>query len=174
MKVLGPRGIYEWVIARTRYIDAVFVRAASAGFVQVLVLGAGFDSRAIRFHSELGRAKVFEMDAATTQTAKIKQYRKRRIAIPGNLHFVSINFEKESIEQKLQQAGFSMGAKTLALTEGVVQYLAPEAAYRTLGTIASCVGQGSWLVFDYAHASSVKGPLESKDRQEVTSRLARY
>ena len=48
IRMLGPRGMYEWVIARTRYVDAVFARAATRGFTQVLLLGAGFDSRAIR------------------------------------------------------------------------------------------------------------------------------
>ncbi|HUH98117.1 MAG TPA: class I SAM-dependent methyltransferase, partial [Anaerolineales bacterium] len=40
IRLIGPVGIYEWVIARTRYIDAVFARAASGGFSQVLLLGA--------------------------------------------------------------------------------------------------------------------------------------
>jgi methyltransferase (TIGR00027 family) len=174
MRIFGPSGLYEWVIARTRYIDEVFARAASAGFSQVLLLGAGFDSRAIRFQSEMRGLNIFELDAAATQAAKIEQYRERRIAIPDNLRFVAINFEKESIAQKLQEAGFSKGAKTLVLMEGVMQYLAPQAAYATLGAITDHVGRGSWLVFDYAHASAVRSEAHGKGETQVTRKLAEY
>jgi methyltransferase (TIGR00027 family) len=156
-RLLGPQGIYEWVIARTKYIDEVFIHASAEGFSQVLLLGAGFDSRGVRFQSELKEAKVFELDAPTTQRAKIEQYQKRGIAVPANLVFVPINFERELIEDKLHEAGFCKGARTLAVLEGVTQYLRPEAIYSTLRTISNEVGKGSWLVFDYAHASVLKG-----------------
>jgi methyltransferase (TIGR00027 family) len=173
VRMLGPRGMYEWVIARTRYIDEVFARAASAEFVQVLLLGAGFDSRAIRFQPEMRGLRIFELDAATTQTAKIEQYRKRSIPLPDNLRFLAINLEKENLARKLQEAGFSAGAKTLVLMEGVMQYLAPEAAYAMLEAIMHLAGKGSWLVFDYAHASALRGREAGKDSLQVTSRLAK-
>lgn len=160
VKAFAPEGIYEWVIARTKYIDALFIRACSEGFSQVVLFGAGFDSRGIRFQSELKGTKVFELDAPTTQSAKIEQYRKRDIAVSANLVFVPSNFEKESVEDKLHEAGFCRGIKTLVVVEGVIQYLKPEAVYATLQTIGNEVGKGSWLVFDYAHASVLNG--ESK------------
>ena len=172
--MLGPRGMYEWVIARTRYVDAIFECASSAGFVQVLLLGAGFDSRAIRFQSAMRRLSIFELDAATTQNAKIEQFRKRSIGIPDNLRFVAINFEKENLGQRLQEAGFIQGAKTLVLMEGVLQYLAPDAVYATLETIMDHVGNGSWLVFDYAHASALRGEGGGRDERQVTKKLAGF
>jgi methyltransferase (TIGR00027 family) len=172
IRMLGSRGMYEWVIARTRYVDAVFARAATAGFTQVLLLGAGFDSRAIRFQSELYGASIFELDAKPTQTAKIEQYRKRSIPVPSNLRFVSIDFEKETLSQKLRDAGFAEGAKTLVLMEGVMQYLAPDAAYSTLGVLMDLVGKGSWLIFDYAHSPVVKGEDGRTDATQVAGKLA--
>jgi methyltransferase (TIGR00027 family) len=153
----GYQGIYEWVIARTKYIDEVFIHAGAEGFSQVLLFGAGFDSRGVRFQSELKDVKVFELDAPTTQIMKIGQYRKRGIEVPSNLTFVSINFEKESVAERLKEAGFNKGERTLVILEGVLQYLKPEAAYATLDTIRNQVGPGSWLVFDYAHASVLRG-----------------
>jgi O-Methyltransferase involved in polyketide biosynthesis len=44
-----PAGMYEYVIARTKFIDSVFQNAVSSEFDQVLIFGAGFDSRGIRF-----------------------------------------------------------------------------------------------------------------------------
>jgi methyltransferase (TIGR00027 family) len=157
IRALAPEGIYEWVIARTKYIDALFLRASTEGFSQVVLFGAGFDSRGIRFQSELKGMKVFELDAPATQSAKIEQYRNRGIFVPTNLLFVPIYFDHESVEDKLHQAGFCKGTKTLAVAEGVTQYLKPEAVFATLQTIRDEVGEGSWLVFDYAHASVLKG-----------------
>jgi methyltransferase (TIGR00027 family) len=155
-RVLGPQGIYEWVIARTKYIDDIFRQASARGFSQVLLFGAGFDSRAVRFQSELKHSQVFELDAPTTQTVKIGQYRRRGIEVPSNQTFVPIDFEKESVSGKLKEAGFDRGKKTLVILEGVLQYLKPEAVYATLDTIKNHVGLGSWLVFDYAHASMLR------------------
>jgi len=157
IRLLTPEGIYEWVIARTKYIDEVFIHASAEGFSQVLLFGAGFDSRGVCFQSELKDAKVFELDAPTTQIMKIGQYRKRGIEVPSNLTFVPINFEKESVAERLKEAGFIKGKKTLVILEGVLQYLKPEAAYATLDTIRNQVGPGSWLAFDYAHASVLRG-----------------
>jgi methyltransferase (TIGR00027 family) len=157
IRALAPEGVYEWVIARTKYIDALFLKASMEGFSQLVLFGAGFDTRGIRFQSELKGMKVFELDAPATQSAKIEQYRKRGIFIPTNLLFVPINFDNESVEDKLHQAGFCKGTKTLVVAEGVTQYLKPEAVFATLQTIRNEVSEGSWLVFDYAHASVLKG-----------------
>jgi len=160
VKAFAPEGVYEWAIARTKYIDALLAKASSEGFSQAVLFGAGFDTRGIRFQSGITRMRVLELDAPTTQRAKIEQYQKRGIAVPANLEFVTINFERELVENKLQETGFSKGARTLVVLEGVTQYLRPEAVYSTLRTISNAVGKGSWLVFDYAHASVLKG--ESK------------
>jgi O-methyltransferase involved in polyketide biosynthesis len=61
------------------------------------------------------------------------------------------------LEFELKESGFNKGKKTLVILEGVLQYLKPEAVYATLNTIKNHVGAGSWLVFDYAHASVLRG-----------------
>ena len=160
-KVFGPEGIYEWVIARTRYIDEVFEKALSGGFTQVLIIGAGFDSRAIRFKTAASGVKVLELDALPTQEAKLRQYRAREIVVPSNVTFVALDFDRESMARKLMESGLSVGARTLVIAEGVFQYITPEAACDTLKTISDLVGPGSWMVFDYAHASVLRGEGDS-------------
>jgi methyltransferase (TIGR00027 family) len=172
--IMGPQGLYEWVIARTKYIDDIFVHAGIEGFSQILLFGAGFDSRGVRFQSELKDAKIFELDAPTTQTMKIEQYRKRGIDVPSNLTFVPINFEKESVAQKLNEAGFTQGMKTLFVLEGVLQYLKPESACATFETIKDQAGKGSWLVFDYAHASVLHGKENQQGEEGMMKRLDKY
>jgi len=89
-KIIGAKGIYEWVIARTRYIDNVFIQVAKKGVSQILIFGAGFDSRGIRFHEKFRNTKIFELDVATTQATKKDQFKKRGITIPNNIIFVPV------------------------------------------------------------------------------------
>ncbi|MRR31016.1 SAM-dependent methyltransferase, partial [bacterium] len=147
--LLGPRGVYEWVIARTKYIDTLFEKAGADTFSQVVILGAGFDSRAVRFHKELAKARVFELDSGTTQLMKTIQYVKRGIIVPDNVTFIPINFEMESVTAKLERAGFIKGAKTLLLLEGAVQYLKPELVRETMASILGLTGSGSRLILEY-------------------------
>jgi O-methyltransferase involved in polyketide biosynthesis len=58
-----PKGIYEYVIARTKYIDNIFKESIENGIDQILIFGAGFDSRAIRFTEKNIKTKIFELDS---------------------------------------------------------------------------------------------------------------
>jgi len=157
LRVLAPEGIYEYVIARTKYIDAAFKRALNEGFDQILLFGAGFDTRALRFQAEAQRTRIFELDVPPTQQAKIQQYQKRGLVIPANLIFVAIDFDKESLPEKLDLAGFHKEQKSLFILEGVLMYLEPESVRETFQTIWEYAGVGSRIVFDYVRASVLRG-----------------
>jgi methyltransferase (TIGR00027 family) len=156
-KLMGPQGVYEWVIARTRYIDDSLLRACREGFSQVLLFGAGFDSRGVRFKAELKEMRLFELDAATTQRMKTEQFRLRGVEVPPNVTFVPINFETESVEEKLEQSGFKRNQKTLVILEGVLQYLNPDAVHSTFTTVHDMVGAGSRIIFDHAYGFVLRG-----------------
>jgi methyltransferase (TIGR00027 family) len=165
-------GIYEYVIARTNFIDEIF--KDSVGSVeQVLIFGAGFDSRAIRFSQQLKSAKVFELDAPKTQAAKINRLKEKNSDFPSNLNFVAIDFNSESLEEKLKQAGFQKDRVCLFLLEGLTYYLEDEAVDSTLRLISDCSRPGSLLVFDYANAEAAQQEMVSDQRkvQEVHQAL---
>lgn len=154
--IFAARGIYEYVIARTKYIDAVFRQALSAQFSQILIFGAGFDTRALRFQQEAQQTRIFELDAASTQQAKIRQYRKRHLSIPSNLVFSAIDFDRESPADRLDTAGFHMDRRSLFILEGLLMYLERESVHNTFQTIARYAGAGSRIVFDYLQASVLR------------------
>ena len=154
---VAPAGIYEYVIARTRYVDAAFKQALDEKFDQILLFGAGFDTRALRFHRGAGHTRIFELDAPPTQGAKIKQYQKRGLTVPPNVVFVAIDFDKESIHDKLDQAGFRPAQKSLFLLEGLLMYLEPESVLAAFRLIEQYAGSGSRIVFDYVQASVLRG-----------------
>jgi methyltransferase (TIGR00027 family) len=154
---VAPRGIYEYVIARTKYIDAAFQKALADRFDQVVVFGAGFDTRALRFHDQSRNTRVFELDVPITQAAKLDRYRQRNLVVPPNLSFISMDFDKESLAEKLNQSGFHGSGRSLFILEGVLMYLLPASVDATLRSLQTLAGEGSRLVFDYVRASVLRG-----------------
>jgi methyltransferase (TIGR00027 family) len=155
-KILAPRGIYEYVIARTKYIDSVFENAIQENCEQILIFGAGFDSRGIRLSGKGKPVKVFELDARYTQEAKLNQLKKRRITAPGNIVYIPIDFNKERLEDKLVEYGFSKNKKSLFILEGLIMYLEETAVDNTFSIIHKFADRGSLVVCDYIYASVLR------------------
>lgn len=153
---VAPSGIYEYVIARTRYIDDAYRKALADDFEQVLIFWAGFDTRALRFQPNSKETRVFELDVPITQQAKIEQFRKRGLETPANLTFIAIDFDKESLQDKLDQAGFEKKKRSLFILEGVLMYLKSKSVQETFKVIRKYSGEQSRVVFDFIHASVLR------------------
>jgi methyltransferase (TIGR00027 family) len=153
---MAPMGIYEYTIARTRYIDAVFKEVLAAGVDQIVIFGAGFDTRALRLLTGYPTVKIFELDMPVTQKAKLGQYAKRKLDIPANVTFIPMDFDKESLPEKLAAAGCRKGVMTLFLLEGLLMYLQPSSVDETFKVIEAFAGPGSTVIFDYVQASVLR------------------
>ena len=151
-----PPGMYEYVIARTKYIDSLFQNAMKDGFDQILIFGAGFDSRGVRFATLNKKTNIFELDAPVTQEAKINQFKNRKIEINSNITFISIDFNKESLEDKLTLSGFDKNKKSLFILEGLTMYLDFNAINSTFDIINEFAGENSEIVFDYVYSSVLR------------------
>jgi methyltransferase (TIGR00027 family) len=105
-------------IARTRLIDDRLREAFGTGIKQVVILGAGFDCRSIRL-PELSQATVFEVDHF--DTLRVKRNCLTQIAPFANssVHYVGIDFNRESVSEALEKAGFDGSRITVFLWEGV-------------------------------------------------------
>jgi len=142
-------GLNEYMIARTAYFDSLFVNALNNKTAQIVLLGAGYDSRAYRFaNSNLGTS-VFELGIAPTQDRKIECLRKARIDIPKHVTFVPIDFNRESLEDALEKVGFKSHQKTLFIWEGVSYYLNTESVNSTLEFVSKVSHHESLIAFDY-------------------------
>ncbi len=164
-------GLYPYVIARTKYIDAVFEQAVAAGFAQIVIFGAGFDTRALRLRHGSGGTKIFELDAPTTQAAKLRQYRRRGLTVPPDVAFVAIDFDRESPAAALKRAGFRAGDRTLFVLEGLLMYLQPESVDETLRAMEGLAGPGSEIVFDYVRASMLRDEGEGKEAAKTVAKV---
>ncbi|WDP91230.1 MAG: SAM-dependent methyltransferase [Desulfobacter sp.] len=142
-------GVYEYVTARTHIFDTFFKEAMDSGFEQIVLLGAGYDSRAYRFAGELDRVRVFEVDAPKTQARKKDCLAQAGIPVPEQVSFVPLNFNTGSLIQALKDAGFDSGKKTFFSWEGVTFYIFPDAVDATLDCIKTHAPRGSTVAFDY-------------------------
>ena len=134
---------------RTHYIDKKMLDAVKAGATQVVILGAGFESRAYRFRKELKQTRVFEVDFGPTQ-----EYTKRRVAEvlgppPANLTFVPIDFTKQTASAVLKKAGYRADRKTFFIWEGVSMYLTEKEVRDFLRDISNNASSASEIVFDH-------------------------
>jgi methyltransferase (TIGR00027 family) len=144
-----PKGMYEYVIARTKYFDSVFVEAIQHPIEQIVLLGAGYDSRSYRFHPLLTTTRIFEVDMKPTQDHKLVCLRKNNIDIHPNISFIPMNFETDDPIRMLGQYGYDNGKQTLFLWEGVTFYLSHDTVTVMLRRLKDHSGVGSRVCFDF-------------------------
>lgn len=133
--------------ARSRIAEDALIEAVQKGIRQVVILGAGFDTLALR-HSNLALdIRIYEVDHAATQALKLQRLAEAQIALPSSLTFVPVDFEQEDFAEKLIAVEFQSNAPAFFTWLGVVPYLTQHAISETIGYVASIAN--SVIVFDY-------------------------
>ncbi len=135
-------------LVRTRRIDELLESAVAGGATQIVILGAGFDSRAYRLEYPVG-TRVFEVDLPVTQAYKRKRVGEIVGGEPDHVVYVSIDFTRQNLDEVLVAAGFLPNERTFFVWEGVTYYLPRDAIESTLRVVATHA-PGSEIVFDYA------------------------
>jgi methyltransferase (TIGR00027 family) len=153
-----------WMGLRTRFLDDCVVGAFDRGVRQVVILGAGLDTRAARLARE--GVRFFEVDQPASQADKIERISRFPSYPQAAATFVACDFEKDDFLSALEAAGFMGAAPALVLWEGVVYYLIESAARETLRRLASELDPGSLLVFDYLNTKMARSSsrLRPEDR----------
>lgn len=139
------------MIIRTRFIEERLEQAIRDGVTQLVILGAGFDTRPYRLTELLKNARVFEVDQPSTQEYKKRRVREAGIEVPSNLKYVGIDFRYDKLGDVLAAAGYDSSKKTFFIWEGVTMYL-PEAAVEETLRWVSRQAPGSTVVFDFVGA----------------------
>ena len=163
--VFGAAGHF-FLVLRARYTDDVVDATLGREIDQLVLLGAGFDTTALRLVSG-APVTIFEVDAPTTQAAK-------RAVVAGlpkvsderQIVWVPCDFEHETLRGRLLDSGFDPARPSLVVWLGVTAYLTREALDATLADLAELCAPGSQLVFDYLDTGIVTG-----DAQSLRSRL---
>ena len=148
---------YFYVNARTHYIDKALRRAAAAGATQVVVLGAGFDSRAYRFRQSHPDLTFFEVDLPATIEAKKTRLAAIFGAVPDYVRFAPIDFNSQKLEDVLPALGYDAKQRTFFILEGVLMYVNEAGNGATLGFIRNNSASGSRVVYDYVLRQVIEG-----------------
>jgi methyltransferase (TIGR00027 family) len=138
---------------RTKHLDAALDDALRDGIRQVIVLGAGFDSRGYRFRDRLRGVRFMEVDYGPTQEHKKQRVREILGALPADVRYVPMDFTKDDLLTQLAKSGYSEHERTLYIWEGVTMYLPETAVRSTLRFVREHAAAGSRIVFDYTLAS---------------------
>jgi methyltransferase (TIGR00027 family) len=145
-------GALTFIVCRSRYFDDYLQECLKSGTAQLVILGAGLDSRAYRDELLQGVVKTFEVDHPATQASKIERVKKVFGKIPTNVAYVPIDFNDETLD-KLLACGYDRSLKTLFIWEGVTFYLDAEAVDATLAWVRANAAPSSAIIFDYQYIS---------------------
>lgn len=161
---LGAIGT-SYVPLRHRFIDEHLADALDTGVAQVVLLGAGYDTRAYRFADQLDGRPVFEVDLAPISRAKAATIAKHNDQFPAaNVVRVEIDFESQALTDVLTDAGLKAGAPTFFIWEGVAMYLTREAVKATLDAAHQVSADGSQIAQDMWFLVDEPGPLGTARR----------
>lgn len=169
MEAIG-KGLYGGQVCRTRYIDDVVQAALSGGIEQLVILGAGFDTRPYRLPG-MERVRVFEVDLPGVQNDKKKRLQKHLGCLPENVTFIPIDFETQTLEAVFTGTTFHPSSPAVFIWEGVTPYISEKAVGLTLSYVRNSA-PGSLLVFTYILKSVIERHSQITDANKIKDSVA--
>ena len=138
-------GLHEHLIARTKYLDEIVKKNVANGCKQYVILAAGYDSRANRLKLPAD-LNIFELDQIEVQKRKLSILDK---IIPRSkkITYIDIDFNKDSISNKLSDAGFKSKKSTIFTLEGISQYITKDSLFSTLKEISQLTKTTKTTIF---------------------------
>ncbi len=156
---------YAYLSARTAHLDQVTLAVIEQDFAQVVILGAGYDTRAYRLLADAD-LRVYEVDAPTSQQAKRKYLGFANVTVPDNLAYVAIDFNTESLSDAFSMTSYDPAAKTLFIWEGVTYYISAAAVTATLKFVKENSASQSIIAFDYLYSEVLAGDYSRYGAEE--------
>ena len=153
-------GIQNSIVARVRFFDDFVESSLANGLHQLVILGAGYDTRAHRMGG-LKRIRVFEVDHPGTQEMKIEMVKKIFGHLSDHVVYVPVDLTTEDLSFKLLENGYDKSKRTLFLMEGLLYYLSPSVVDGVLSFIVRSSCKGSSILFDYFPSSLTEGNGEA-------------
>jgi len=167
-------GVHNGVISRVRYMDDCVIKCLENGLEQMVIIGAGYDTRAYRFNGLSEKVNVFELDHPATQKVKKEKLKKIFNSPPGHVVHIPIHLDKDRISEKLFDGGYDQSRKTLFIMEGLLMYLPPPFVDKILNFIKTTSGPGSWVTFDYLPPSMVDGTIKVKEGKNMIKGVKKW
>lgn len=157
-KKLAP-GFHEHLISRTKFIDDLVEKKVTEGYTQYVILGAGYDLRAHRLKIP-NNIKIFEVDQQEVQQRKRSKL-PIEIQNTPNLTYVSVDFNTQTLENRLLNHGFDPTKPTIITLEGVSQYITKDAFATTLKSLVELTKETKLIFYtSYVNQKLISDPTE--------------
>lgn len=145
------------ISARTKVIDDYVLESLAAGIEQIVVFGAGLDTRPWRLHlppPQDRRVSYFEIDFPEVFNYKLGVLAEQQAVSDFDYHSVVADLSIPSWPDTLAAAGFQRDAKTLVLMEGFANYLTEEELTILMSRLSQILPIGSRLISTYLTAEA--------------------
>lgn len=166
----GP-GALSSGIARTKYIDDLLEQTIRNGIKQAMILGAGFDTRALRLDL-LHSVPVIEIDHPDTAKFKIEKLKEALGQLPSNVSYFQTDFNKQSLEELASDHHLNLNIPTTIIWEGVTNYLTQQAFDKTLEFVKKFT-IGSYIIFTYINKLVLDNPESFIGTEKVFKNLGK-
>jgi methyltransferase (TIGR00027 family) len=151
-------GFAGYIEARTAFFDTAVVGALERDVRQIVILGAGYDGRALRYRTP--GVQFFEVDHPATQADKRRHLERINVSVE-DIAFVAADLTEPGLATALADAGFDIAQPSQFLCEGLLRYL-PERWFRELFVVtAECAAPTSELA---ASISTRNGDVSDDER----------
>lgn len=158
-------GAFSAGVARTKYIDDILKQTIKTGVQQLIILGAGYDTRALRLDF-LQRVPVIEIDHPNTSKLKMDVLKKKLGKLPTNVAYFQIDFNKQQIDN----LPIDLKKTTTVIWEGVTNYLSEAAVSKTFSFLNK-LPKGSYVIFTYVHKNVLENPAQFLGGEKLLSDL---
>ena len=111
--------------ARSRIAEDALSRSVERGLLQIVILGAGLDTFALRNPHGVRQIRIYEVDHPATQAWKLERLADAQIAVPPWLILVPVDFERDDVGEKLVAAGFQQNSPASDGEQRVAALLSP-------------------------------------------------
>ncbi|HUI70978.1 MAG TPA: class I SAM-dependent methyltransferase [Spirochaetia bacterium] len=170
-RTLPARALRSHIVLRSRYAEDELHRAVESGITQLVSVGAGYDTFALRQPEWARTLKIVEVDHPASQRAKLETIRRAQIPVPPNEAFVPLDLEEQELESVIANGDVDPVLPTFVACLGVLAYLRPETVRRVFKSVVR-MAKGSRFVF--AFASSQGSVLATKTAALGEPWLARF
>jgi methyltransferase (TIGR00027 family) len=160
-------------VDRCCYTEEKLDKAIAQGITQYVIIGAGYDSFALRRKDLTDSIRIFEMDHPATQKAKRKRLSELHVELPKNLEFIPVDLENETVTEALKRSSHVREMPTFFSWLGTIHFLSRDAVFKTLRSLASSAAAGSEIVLDYIIPDRLMDPKDLK-RFNKNRRLAAH
>ena len=163
-------GLSSSILARVRYFDDFVGAQIGKGLEQLVILGAGYDTRAYRIEKLKKNIKVFEVDHPNTQSFKIQKINEIFGTIPDYVTYIPVDLETQELSKNLMINGYQPNKKTLFIMEGLIMYIPQKSIEKIFSFISKNSGTGSSIIFDYYPESVVNG----SNKLEIAKNIRKF